>query len=193
MPYPSPRPPLLCGGSTSFVVGLDGSLEGLWVRAYNLTYLFTILEEEEGRHGADAEFLGDVWNLVDIELVEAGVRVCVGEPGEAIIKMCFAVIRVGSLLDDLRRNDLARSAPGGEAVEDEEGILGFQRLVPIGLATSKSQPSVAEANDVVARVRQRAPEMTQTQTHVFKLCTPSLPSLFWLIVLEKNLWVGIGR
>lgn len=37
-------------------------------------------------------------------------------------------------LDDLRRNDLARTAPGGEAVEDHEGVLCHEGLVELGLS-----------------------------------------------------------
>lgn len=36
-------------------------------------------------------------------------------------------------LDDLRRNHLARPAPGCEAVEDEKRVLVFQRLVEVRL------------------------------------------------------------
>jgi hypothetical protein len=40
-----------------------------------------------------------------------------------------------SLLDDLRSNDLARTAPCGEAVQDHEGVLLSERLVECRLAT----------------------------------------------------------
>lgn len=63
---------------------LDGSLEGLGVGANDLTDLLTALEEQEGGHGADAELLGDVGNLVDVELVELGVGVVLGEPGRDV-------------------------------------------------------------------------------------------------------------
>lgn len=59
---------------------LDGSLERLGVGTDDLTDLLTALEQQEGRHGADAELLGNVGNIVDVELVELGVGVGLGEP-----------------------------------------------------------------------------------------------------------------
>lgn len=61
-------------------VGLDGGLEGLGVGTDDLSDLVTVLEEQEGRHGTDAELLSNVGDLVDIELVEAGIGICAGEP-----------------------------------------------------------------------------------------------------------------
>ena len=61
-------------------IGLDGGLEGLGVGTDDLSDLVTVLEEQEGGHGADAELLSNVGDLIDIELVEAGVGVCAGEP-----------------------------------------------------------------------------------------------------------------
>jgi hypothetical protein len=49
---------------------LDTSLDGLGVCADNLADLLAVLEEYEGGHGADAEFLRNVGDLVDVELVE---------------------------------------------------------------------------------------------------------------------------
>ena len=37
-------------------------------------------------------------------------------------------------LDDLGGNDLARSAPGSEAVEDKELVFDLERLGPLALA-----------------------------------------------------------
>lgn len=65
---------LLCLG-----VLLDSGLDGLGVCAYNLANLLAVLEEDEGGHGADAEFLGNVGDLVDVELVEASLRVLLRE------------------------------------------------------------------------------------------------------------------
>lgn len=62
------------------VVLLDAGLDGLGVRAYDLADLLAVLEEDEGGHGADAEFLGNVGNLVNVELVEARLGVLLGEP-----------------------------------------------------------------------------------------------------------------
>lgn len=61
-------------------VVLDGSLQGLRVRTDDLADLLTVLEEEEGRHGADAELLRDVGDVVDVDLVETRVLVGVGHP-----------------------------------------------------------------------------------------------------------------
>ena len=61
-------------------VVLDGSLQGLGVRTDDLANLLAVLEEEEGRHGADAELLRNFGNVVDIDLVETGVLVGVGHP-----------------------------------------------------------------------------------------------------------------
>ena len=55
---------------------LNSSLERLWVSTNDLTNLLAVLEQQKGRHGADAEFLGHFWDFVDVELVEAGG--CVG-------------------------------------------------------------------------------------------------------------------
>lgn len=68
----------------SLKVGLDGSLESLWVGTDDLADLVAVLEQEEGWHGADAELLGHLWDLVDVELVETGVGVGVGEPVAAL-------------------------------------------------------------------------------------------------------------
>ena len=59
---------------------LDGSLEGLGVGTDDLADLLAALEEQEGGHGADAELLGDIGDLVHVELVELGVGVGLGEP-----------------------------------------------------------------------------------------------------------------
>lgn len=63
-------------------VGLDGSLESLRVGTDDLSDLLAVLEEKEGGHGADAELLSNVGDLIDIELVEAGVGICAGEPAQ---------------------------------------------------------------------------------------------------------------
>jgi hypothetical protein len=60
-------------------VGGDGGLEGLGVRTDDLADLLAVLEQEEGGHGADAEFLRNVGDLVDVDLVEAGVGVLLRE------------------------------------------------------------------------------------------------------------------
>lgn len=62
------------------VVGPDGGLESLGVGAYHLLDLLAVLEEDEGGHGTDAEFLCDIGNFVDVELVEARIGECGREP-----------------------------------------------------------------------------------------------------------------
>jgi hypothetical protein len=84
---------------------LDGGLEGGRVGADDLADLLAVLEDEESRHGADGVLLGGLGDLVDVDLVEACVGVVVGE------------------LDDLRSDDLARTAPGGEEVDDHHARL----------------------------------------------------------------------
>jgi hypothetical protein len=65
-------------------VGLDSSLEGLGVGAHNLSNLVAALEKQEGRHGADAEFLCNFRDFVDVDLEEACRGVLVGEPGSLL-------------------------------------------------------------------------------------------------------------
>ena len=186
--------PSLCGGSLG-VVGLDSSLEGLGVRAHNLGYLVAVLEEEESRHGADAEFLGDIGDLVDVELVEARIGVCVGEPGAdgAVSKLSSRIRWRGEdSLDDLRRNHLAGPAPRREAVEDEERVLGLEGRVPVGLAILNRQYGRSYKKIMTSPLAPVTASARETEkrgpTHVFKLCTPSL-----LMVVEKNLCVRMGR
>lgn len=101
---------------SSSIVGLDGCLEGLGVRADDLGDLVAVLKEQECGHGADAKFLGDVGDFVNIKFVETGFGVVIGE------------------LYDLWRNYFAGTAPGCEAVEDDELVLELEGLVPFGLA-----------------------------------------------------------
>jgi len=59
---------------------LDGGLKGSGVGTDNGGDLLAVLEEDEGGHGADAQLLGDLGDLVDVDLVEAGAGVCGGHP-----------------------------------------------------------------------------------------------------------------
>jgi len=61
-------------------VVLDRSLERTGVGTNDLLNLLAILEEHESRHSADRELLGDIGNLIYVELVEAGILVIIGEP-----------------------------------------------------------------------------------------------------------------
>jgi hypothetical protein len=62
------------------VVLHNAGLNGLGVCAHNLTDLLAVLEEDECGHGADAELLCNVGDLVDVKLVEAGFGVLLREP-----------------------------------------------------------------------------------------------------------------
>lgn len=75
---------MCCARNLCIDVGLDSGLESLRVGTDDLGDLVTVLEEKEGRHGADAEFLCNIGDLVDVELEEARVGVCAGEPGRLI-------------------------------------------------------------------------------------------------------------
>lgn len=66
---------------------LDGSLKGLGVGANDLGDPLAVLEEDEGRHGADGELLGDLGDFVNVELVEARVGVGVGEPARLLVSI----------------------------------------------------------------------------------------------------------
>ena len=59
---------------------LDGSLEGRGVGTNDGSNLLAILEEHESGHGADAQLLGNLGELVNVNLVEAGAGVCGGHP-----------------------------------------------------------------------------------------------------------------
>ena len=65
---------------TLLIVGLDSGLKSLGVGAYDLRDFVTTLEEKKGGHGANAELLCNIGDLVDVELEEACVWVLVGEP-----------------------------------------------------------------------------------------------------------------
>ena len=90
---------------------LDLRLNGPRIRADNLSHLLAVLVEQESRHGANAEFLRNIRGLIDIDLVELGLRVFLG------------------VFDDRGCDGLAGPAPDGEAVEDHEGgFVGFEDL-----------------------------------------------------------------
>jgi hypothetical protein len=75
------------------VVLHDAGLDGLGVRADNLADLLAVLEEDEGGHGADAELLCNVGDLVDVELVEAGFGVLLREP---LRELAWVATRAGA-------------------------------------------------------------------------------------------------
>lgn len=84
---------------------LDSSLDSRWGSTNNLIDLLAVLEENESWHGANTELSSNVGESVDVELVEANIGVLVG------------------VLCDLGSDHLARAAPFGEAVDDDE-VLG---------------------------------------------------------------------
>lgn len=85
------------------------------MRTHHLPDLLSVLEDDEGGHGADAQFPGDLGDFVDVEFVEAGGGVGVGE------------------LDYFGGDDFTRGAPGGHAVDDHEGGIGEGGVV-VGFA-----------------------------------------------------------
>lgn len=79
------------------VVSLDSGLESDGVGANDLADLLAVLVEKESGHGAHALLLGDLGDLVDVDLVEAGVGVVVGEPVEReylLVWLFFCSMRV---------------------------------------------------------------------------------------------------
>lgn len=74
---------------------LDSGLEGGGVGADDLADLLAVLVEEEGGHGAHALALGDLGDLVDVELEEAGVLVVVGHPMVDLSARCTSVMTCG--------------------------------------------------------------------------------------------------
>ena len=94
-------------GFSALQVVLDGLFESLLVGTDDLADLLAVLEEHERGHGADTELLGDVGDLVDVNLVEVDLVLELGRFGE---------------LDEFGGDDLAWSAPGGEAVDHDEFV-----------------------------------------------------------------------
>jgi hypothetical protein len=89
---------------------LDASLQGGRVRTDNIGDLLAVLEEHEGGHGTDTELGGNVGELIDVDLVELGLGVGLGE------------------LLNLGGDGLAGTAPRSKAVEDD-GLLGVEDLL----------------------------------------------------------------
>jgi hypothetical protein len=58
---------------------INRRLQRLRIRAHNLLHLLSVLKDQKGWHSADAEFLRDIWDLVDIDLDEMDGREFVGE------------------------------------------------------------------------------------------------------------------
>lgn len=101
----------------SFQVLLNGCFQRLLVGADHLSDLLTLLEQHERRHGTDSKLLSDVGDLIDIDLVEA------------------SLLKFFCHLDYPRGNDLARTAPRGKAVKDDESIFCIREsFVEVGFA-----------------------------------------------------------
>lgn len=106
MVFPPGPPPVL-------QIFLNRALERGRVGPNHFAHLLPVLEQQERRHRTDAELLGHVGDVVDVEFVEARGGVDIGE------------------FNDLRSDDLTRSAPRREAVEYHQALL-FQRRIEIG-------------------------------------------------------------
>ena len=102
-------------GSGSLFVVFDSSLQSRRVHTHHLSNLLSILEEQESRHGANAEFLRNVGALVDVKLDKVDVGVLLA-PGV-----------------DFGGNGFAGAAPFGEGVDDDE-FVAFEGVVEFRLA-----------------------------------------------------------
>ncbi|KAK0112738.1 hypothetical protein ONS95_014473 [Cadophora gregata] len=164
---------------------LNSQLQRIWVGAYNLLDLLAVLEDEEGGHGADTEFLGYVWDFVDVELGEVDVGEFVGEP------ICGPDVSMGFLdvwglarrkkrereinvLDDLRSDDLAGTAPGSETVKNNDLVLleggGIfilavrERLLAYLLCSARNNKSISlSAGDGVVDSRTRGASRSRSK------------------------------
>jgi hypothetical protein len=112
---------------------LDSSQERLRISTHNLLHLLRVLEDQERGHGADAELLCYVGHLVDVELDEVCAGEVVGEPVHNSVSLNLGlwdwegregVWEMGEYeLDNLRSNDFAGTTPGGERVDDDDGVI----------------------------------------------------------------------
>lgn len=86
--------------------------------------LFLVLEDQEGGHGADAELLSHVGDLVDVELDEVCAGVFLGEAvSTECVSDCWNDREGADERDELRSDDFAGSAPGCEGVKDYNVVL----------------------------------------------------------------------
>ncbi len=67
---------------------LNGRQQRLGVRADNLLDLLPILEDQECRHGTDAQLLRNIGNLIDVELDEVSAGELIGEPVGKRVSAC---------------------------------------------------------------------------------------------------------
>jgi hypothetical protein len=99
------------------------------------------------------------------------------------------------VLDDLRRDDLAGTAPRSEAVEHKQRVLCLKRLLPVGLAAHKVSTKHTFASRMTScfsgeTPRRHTARRVRDRTHEVRLCTPSL---LIVAVFEKNFGVKSGR
>lgn len=80
---------------------LDPSLQRTRISSHNITLLLPTLVQQECGHSADANVRRRLRQLVDVDLVELGLRV------------------LETQLSDFGSDGLARAAPGREAVDDD--------------------------------------------------------------------------
>lgn len=77
---------------------LNGDFESLWVGTDDLGNLLLTLEDQKGWHGADAELLSDIWNLVDIKLGKVRVGVGFREPGGVDVSTETSICRAATTI-----------------------------------------------------------------------------------------------
>ena len=129
-------------------VVLDSRLQRRGVRTNHLADLIAVLEEEEGRHGAHGQLLRNFRDLVDVELVKAGVGVRVGVPAKN-----------HSVSDCANRRGM-----GG-------GVDAY--LTTCGAMTLQGPHHVAKQSTTI---RVSLVVMASSNSALFlRLCTPSLP------------------
>lgn len=83
-----------------------------------------VLEDLEGGHGADAELLGDLGGVVDVDGDEVGgVTVLLGQTGgRGLACACDWGLVVAGLRVECRSDDLAGTAPVGVGVDDDDAL-----------------------------------------------------------------------
>lgn len=81
------------------------------VRTNHLGDFLPLIEEQEGGHGPDAKFLGDVGDIVYVDLVELGFWVVITE------------------FFDFGGDGFAGAAPFGPGVEDDGTGVGVEDLL----------------------------------------------------------------
>jgi len=129
---------------------LQKVLDRAGVAAYVLAGLVTVLEEEEGRHGADAKLLGELGKVLDVELGKVhlvlelrgfGPPILQGSSGLAHILTVYGYSScwvLGNVLGNDGSNGFARTAPRREGVEKHDGFPGDDLLELAHATAAKS-------------------------------------------------------